>query len=86
MSNTDASGEKRVTGTSERRDRSFSVCDSKGVCRLTICRHVWRIYCDDPQRSGVSGKAGDAVRAYGGALICDSTTPSVEHQWKIKAH
>lgn len=29
MSNTDASGEKRVTGTSERREQIIHVCDSK---------------------------------------------------------
>ncbi len=50
MSNTDASGEKRVTGTSERREQiiqrlrqqgSVQVNDSVGI--------VWRIYCDNPQ-------------------------------------
>ncbi|XNM59974.1 DeoR family transcriptional regulator [Escherichia coli] len=31
-------------------------------------------------------KQGIAVRADGGASICDSTTPQSSHQWKIKAH
>ncbi len=40
---------------------------------------VWCIDGHDTQRSGVSGKKqGIAVRAYGGALICDSHTPCVE--------
>ncbi|MCZ5638837.1 hypothetical protein O5511_03790 [Escherichia coli] len=39
MSNTDASGEKRVTGTSERREQIIQRLRQQGVCRLTICRH-----------------------------------------------
>ncbi len=38
MSNTDASGEKRVTGTSERREQIVNACASKEVCKLMIYR------------------------------------------------
>lgn len=38
MSNTDASGEKRVTGTSERREQIIQRLRRKEVCRLMIYR------------------------------------------------
>ncbi len=38
MSNTDASGEKRVTGTSERREQIIQRLRQQGVCKLMIYR------------------------------------------------
>ncbi len=73
---TDASGEKAVTGTSERREPDHSASATLKVCRLTI--FVGIVSTMTIRNDGVSPeKQGIAVRAYGGALICDSTTPSV---------
>lgn len=38
MSNTDASGEKRVTGTSERREQIIQRLRQQEVCKLMIYR------------------------------------------------
>ncbi len=60
MSNTDASGEKRVTGTSERREQIIQRLRQQGSVQVNDLSALYGVfYCDDPQRSGVSGKAGD---------------------------
>ncbi len=78
MSNTDASGEKRVTGTSERREQIIQRLGITRECRLTICRYQAYVSTVTIRNDlAFLEKQGIAVRAYGGALICDSTTPSV---------
>ncbi len=89
MSNTDASGEKRVTGTSERRERDDSGTSERREQIIQRLRQQGSEQVNDLSALyGVSTvtirndlafleKQGIAVRAYGGALICDSTTPSV---------
>lgn len=79
MSNTDALGEKRVTGTSERREQIIQRLRQQGSVQVNDLLALYGVFtvtiCND---LAFLEKQGIAVRAYGGALICDSTTPLVE--------
>lgn len=78
MSSTDSSAEKRITGTSERREQIIQRLRAQGSVQV-----------NDLSLFGVSTvtirndlafleKQGIAVRAYGGALICEGNAPGVE--------
>ncbi|EKQ0822763.1 aga operon transcriptional regulator AgaR [Escherichia coli] len=79
MSNTDASGEKRVTGTSERREQIIQRLRQQGSVQVNDLSALYGVSTVTIRNDlAFLEKQGIAVRAYGGALICDSTTPSVE--------
>lgn len=79
MSNTDASGEKRVTGTSERREQIIQRLRQQGSVQVNDSSALYGVSTVTIRNDlAFLEKQGIAVRAYGGALICDSTTPSVE--------
>lgn len=85
MSNTDASGEKRVTGTSERREQIIQRLRQQGSVQVNDLSALYGVSTVTIRNDlAFLEKQGIAVRAYGGALICDSTTPPSSHQWKIK--
>ena len=77
MSNTDASGEKRVTGTSERREQIIQRLRQQGSVQVNDLSALYGVSTVTIRNDlAFLEKQGIAVRAYGGALICDSTTPS----------
>ena len=79
MSNTDASGEKRVTGTSERREQIIQRLRQQKSAPVNAMTALYGASTVTIRNDlAFLEKQGIAVRAYGGALICDSTTPSVE--------
>ena len=79
MSNTDASGEKRVTGTSERREQIIQRLRQQGSVQVNDLSALYGVSTVTIRNDlAFLEKQGIAVRAYGGALICDSTTPPVE--------
>ena len=79
MSNTDASGEKRVTGTSERREQIIQRLRQQGSVQVNDLSALYGVSTVTIRNDlAFLEKQGIAVRAYVGALICDSTTPSVE--------
>lgn len=79
MSNTDASGEKRMTGTSERREQIIQRLRQQGSVQVNDLSALYGVSTVTIRNDlAFLEKQGIAVRAYGGALICDSTTPSVE--------
>ena len=79
MSNTDASGEKRVTGTSERREQIIQRLRQQGSVQVNDLSALYGVSTVTIRNDlAFLEKQGIAVRSYGGALICDSTTPSVE--------
>ena len=79
MSNTDASGDKRVSGTSERREQIIQRLRQQGSVQVNDLSGLFGVSTvtirDD---LAFLEKQGIAVRAYGGALICDSNTPGAE--------
>ena len=79
MSNTDASGEKRMTGTSERREQIIQRLRQQGSVQVNDLSALYGVSTVTIRNDlAFLEKQGIAVRAYGGALICDSTTPPVE--------
>lgn len=60
MSNTDASGEKRVTGTSERREQIIQRLRQQGSVQVNDLSALYGVSTVTIRNeSGVSGKAGD---------------------------
>ncbi|BCA38043.1 DeoR family transcriptional regulator [Kluyvera ascorbata] len=79
MSNTDSSADKRVTGTSERREQIIQRLRQQGSVQVNDLSE-WFGVSTVTIRNDLAflEKQGIAVRAYGGALICDSNTPATE--------
>ena len=79
MSNTDASGEKRVSGTSERREQIIQRLRQQGSVQVNDLSGLFGVSTVTIRNDlAFLEKQGIAVRAYGGALICDSNTPGAE--------
>lgn len=79
MSNTESSADKRVIGTSERREQIIQRLRQQGSVQvndlsLFFCVSTVTIRND----LAFLEKQGIAVRAYGGALICEGNAPVVE--------
>lgn len=78
MSNTD-SASKRVTGTSERREQIIQRLRQRGSVQVNDLSVLFGVSTVTIRNDlAFLEKQGIAVRAYGGALICDSNTPGVE--------
>ncbi|AST78136.1 TPA: DeoR family transcriptional regulator [Citrobacter freundii] len=79
MSNTDASGDKRVSGTSERREQIIQRLRQLGSVQVSDLSGLFGVSTVTIRNDlAFLEKQGIAVRAYGGALICDSNTPGAE--------
>lgn len=79
MSNTDASGDKRVSGTSERREQIIRRLRQQGSVQVNDLSGLFGVSTVTIRNDlAFLEKQGIAVRAYGGALICDSNTPGAE--------
>ena len=79
MSNTDASGDKRVSGTSERREQIIQRLRQQGSVQVNDLSGLFGVSTVTIRNDlAFREKQGIAVRAYGGALICDSNTPGAE--------
>ncbi|XOA55272.1 DeoR family transcriptional regulator [Escherichia coli] len=77
MSNTDASGEKRVTGTSERREQIIQRLRQQGSVQVNDLSALYGVSTVTIRNDlAFLEKQGIAVRAYGGALICDNNAVS----------
>lgn len=85
MSSTDSSAEKRITGTSERRELIIQRLRQQGSVQVNdLSAHFGVSTVTIRNDLAFLEKQGIAVRAYGGALICDVGTstnePSVENK------
>ncbi|MDT0639534.1 DeoR family transcriptional regulator [Citrobacter werkmanii] len=79
MSNTESSADKRVIGTSERREQIIQRLRQQGSVQVNDLSLFYGVSTVTIRNDlAFLEKQGIAVRAYGGALICDSTTPGVE--------
>lgn len=79
MSNTDASGDKRVSGTSERREQIIQRLRQLGSVQVSDLSGLFGVSTVTIRNDlAFLEKQGIAVRAYGGALICDNNTPGAE--------
>lgn len=79
MSNTDASGDKRVSGTSEKREQIIQRLRQLGSVQVSDLSGLFGVSTVTIRNDlAFLEKQGIAVRAYGGALICDSNTPGAE--------
>ena len=79
VSDTDAAGGKRGTGASERREQIIQRLRQLGGVQVNGLSALYGVSTVTIRNDlAFLEKQGIAVRAYGGALICDSTTPSVE--------
>ncbi|HCB1500273.1 DeoR family transcriptional regulator [Klebsiella oxytoca] len=79
MSNTDSSAGKRITGTSERREQIIQRLRQQGSVQVNDLSGLFGVSTVTIRNDlAFLEKQGIAVRAYGGALICDSHTPGSE--------
>ncbi|MCI1032239.1 DeoR family transcriptional regulator [Raoultella terrigena] len=79
MSGTDSSIEKRLAGTSERREQIIQRLRQQGSVQVNDLSLLFGVSTVTIRNDlAFLEKQGIAVRAYGGALICDSSTPGVE--------
>lgn len=83
MGDTHSSADKRVTGTSERREQIIQRLRQQGSVQVNDLSTLFGVSTVTIRNDlAFLEKQGIAVRAYGGALICDSnnsgTEPSVE--------
>lgn len=79
MSNTDSSSDKRVTGTSERREQIIQRLRQQGSVQVNDLSELFGVSTVTIRNDlAFLEKQGIAVRAYGGALICDSNMPGTE--------
>ncbi|VUS80770.1 DeoR family transcriptional regulator [Klebsiella spallanzanii] len=79
MSNTDSSADKRVSGTSERREQIIKRLRQQGSVQVNDLSGLFGVSTVTIRNDlAFLEKQGIAVRAYGGALICDSNTPGIE--------
>ncbi len=79
MSNTESAMDKRITGTSERREQIIQRLRQQGSVQVNDLS-AWFGVSTVTIRNDLAflEKQGIAVRAYGGALVCDAGTPAVE--------
>lgn len=83
MSSTDTSADKRISGTSERREQIIQRLRQQGSVQVNDLSVAFGVSTVTIRNDlAFLEKQGIAVRAYGGALICDGnasgTEPSVE--------
>lgn len=79
MSNTGSSMDKRPTGTSERRELIIQRLRQQGSVQVNDLSGLFGVSTVTIRNDlAFLEKQGIAVRAYGGALICDSNTPGAE--------
>ena len=79
MSNTDSSADKRVPGTSERREQIIQRLRQQGSVQVNDLSELFGVSTVTIRNDlAFLEKQGVAVRAYGGALICDSNMSGVE--------
>ena len=79
MSSTDSSAEKRVTGTSERREQIIQRLRAQGSVQVNDLSHLYGVSTVTIRNDlAFLEKQGIAVRAYGGALICEGNAPGTE--------
>ena len=79
MSNTDSSVDKRVSGTSERREQIIQRLRQQGSVQVNDLSGLFGVSTVTIRNDlAFLEKQGIAVRAYGGALICDGNTPGIE--------
>ena len=79
MSNTDHSADKRVPGTSERREQIIQRLRQHGSVQVNDLSELFGVSTVTIRNDlAFLEKQGIAVRAYGGALICDSNIPGGE--------
>ncbi|CNI25099.1 MULTISPECIES: DeoR family transcriptional regulator [Yersinia] len=79
MSNTDSATDKRITGTSERREQIIQRLRQQGSVQVNDLSSFFGVSTVTIRNDlAFLEKQGIAVRAYGGALVCDSGTPAVE--------
>lgn len=79
MSSNDAFADKRVPGTSERREQIIQRLRQQGSVQVNDLSAYFGVSTVTIRNDlAFLEKQGIAVRAYGGALICDGNTPSVE--------
>ncbi|HAT2760729.1 TPA: DeoR family transcriptional regulator [Citrobacter freundii] len=79
MSNTESSADKRVIGTSERREQIIQRLRQQGSVQVNDLSLFFGVSTVTIRNDlAFLEKQGIAVRAYGGALICESNAPVVE--------
>ncbi|WP_392431032.1 DeoR family transcriptional regulator [Yersinia sp. HM-2024] len=79
MSNTDSTMDKRITGTSERREQIIQRLRQQGSVQVNDLSSFFGVSTVTIRNDlAFLEKQGIAVRAYGGALVCDGGTPAVE--------
>jgi len=79
MSNTDSSMDRRPTGTSERREQIIQRLRQQGSVQVNDLSGLFGVSTVTIRNDlAFLEKQGIAVRAYGGALICDSNMPGTE--------
>lgn len=79
MSGSEAAGDKRVSGTSERREQIIQRLRQQGSVQVNDLATLFSVSTVTIRNDlAFLEKQGIAVRAYGGALICDSPAPLVE--------
>ena len=79
MSSTDSSADKRITATSERREQIIQRLRQQGSVQVNDLSVLFGVSTVTIRNDlAFLEKQGIAVRAYGGALICDSNTPGIE--------
>lgn len=86
MSSSDFSADKRVTGTSERREQIIQRLRQQGSVQVNDLS-AWFGVSTVTIRNDLAflEKQGIAVRAYGGALICDGASPAAEPSVEAKS-
>ncbi len=79
MSNTESSADKRVIGTSERREQIIQRLRQQGSVQVNDLSSFFGVSTVTIRNDlAFLEKQGIAVRAYGGALICESNVPVME--------
>ncbi|EMG6371488.1 DeoR family transcriptional regulator [Salmonella enterica subsp. diarizonae serovar 11:k:z53] len=79
MGHTDSSADKRVTGTSERRELIIQRLRQQGSVQVSDLSVLFGVSTVTIRNDlAFLEKQGIAVRAYGGALICGSNTSGIE--------
>ncbi|EPQ6908003.1 DeoR family transcriptional regulator [Citrobacter freundii] len=79
MSNTESSADKRVIGTSERREQIIQRLRQQGSVQVNDLSLFFGVSTVTIRNDlAFLEKQGIAVRAYGGALICEGNAPAVE--------
>lgn len=79
MSNTDSSAERRIVGTSERREQIIQRLRQQGSVQVNDLSALFGVSTVTIRNDlAFLEKQGIAVRAYGGALICEGNTLNIE--------